>query len=713
MNSSKLLQPQALRRWGLVCLFLLAFLPRAVYPVSRPLQWYLRSSEFIQAVLQGEWAGTLLAEHPGVTVMWLAGAALWGWYGLQSLVGVMAPPPLEMEGYAFADRVAVGLLPLALLISLGIIWGWLLLRRIFGEQVAWVGAVMWAIDPFYLANSKALHLDATLSTLMVLSALWMLIYVQERRRRQLLTSAILGGLAILTKITAVFLIPFFGLVLLVHARPTHGAVPDARSWPSSLVARSVVPLIVWMTVAIVCFVALWPALWVLPGESFDLMIRTGILSKIDQTHRLPRFHRGEVFIGDPGTGYYLDTVLFRLTFLTLPLGAVGLGAAVRQRGKTPTLLLVAFFGFYFIQMTLAGRKEGRYMLPVILAVDILAAQGLVWWVERVSTKRAVQVSLAGGLLALQCVAVLARHPYYGTHYNLLMGGPKAASGVFALAEWGEGLDLAGQYVDQQLGSENGTVGTQFLANEMVAQHVRAEVREITNVEDAADYLVFGVQYTARGSAYERWGKSWQQVYRFREPLFVATFDGLPYAWVYQPGSDPVVPQRIEARFGQATRLIGYRIDKSEVAPGETLLLTLHWQADAPLESTYHAFVHLEGPSGQLIAQDDGPLEQGGQPADSAETGGPIENRHELLLPADSDYGDYTLWTGLYDPMTMTRLPAYDAVGSPLPDDRLTLADVQVRPRVPAWWWPFSAAWWAIIAVGAAWPPLTSRARRQR
>ncbi|MGD8243681.1 MAG: hypothetical protein PVI63_00620, partial [Anaerolineae bacterium] len=67
-------------RWALVFLFLLAFLPRAIVPVSRPLQWYFRSARFLQAVLGGDWAGTLFSEHPGVTVMWLSGAALWGWY---------------------------------------------------------------------------------------------------------------------------------------------------------------------------------------------------------------------------------------------------------------------------------------------------------------------------------------------------------------------------------------------------------------------------------------------------------------------------------------------------------------------------------------------------------------------------------------------------------------------------------------------------------
>ena len=169
-----------LERWALVGLFLLAFAPRVVYPVSRPLQWYFRSAQFFQAILRGDPAGTLFSEHPGVTVMWLSGAASWGWYGLQSLIGLNPPTPLETEGYAFADRVAVGVVPLALVVSLGIVWGWFLLRRLFDRQVAWGAAVLWAVNPFFLANSKSLHLDATLSTLMILSALWMLIYLRDR-----------------------------------------------------------------------------------------------------------------------------------------------------------------------------------------------------------------------------------------------------------------------------------------------------------------------------------------------------------------------------------------------------------------------------------------------------------------------------------------------------------------------------------------------------
>ena len=699
MNSSRHSQQRTLRWVGLVGLFLLAFLPRAIHPVSRPLQWYFRSSEFMQAILNGDWAATLQSEHPGVTVMWLSGAALWGWYGLQSLAGLDAATPLETEGYAFADRVAVGVLPLALIIALSIIWGWSLLRRLFGEKVAWVGALLWAMDPFLLANSKALHLDATLSMLMILSALSMLVYLQESRLQHLVTSAALGGLAILTKISAVFLVPFLVLALVVHTMRSADH-PEAKTSGVSggLIGRSVLSALAWVLIAASLAFLLWPSLWVQPGESLDLLIGKGILSKVDPTHSLPRFHRGKTFIGDPGAGYYLDTVLYRATLLTLPFGVVGLGAVLARRWRRVLgLLLIGFVFFFFLQMSLGGRKEERYMLPVLLMWDLLAACGMVWLVDRMPIENTARVVAFGGLLALQGGVVFTHHPYYGTHYNVLLGGARAASRVLAPGEWGEGLDLAGRYVDRQVDAENGVVGTQFLANEMVAQYVRAPVHDVARVGDDADYLVFGVQYTVRGSSYPRWGELWNQTYRFREPVFVAGFSGLPYAWVHKPDAEPVIPQRVDARVGEDIRMLGYRLARREVAPDEPLLVTLYWQAKDPVERAYTVFTHLQGPDGELIAQQDNPPVAGTRPTDGWTVGALVEDPYEIELPGDVPMGEYVLSCGMYDPVTMDRLPVYRTEDENDPDPRLVLTTVRVQPQVPSWRWVLSGGWIVMIA----------------
>jgi len=691
-----------IERWALVCLFLLAFLPRAIYPVSRPLQWYFRSAEFLQAVLRADWAGTLFSEHPGVTVMWLSGAGLWGWYALQSLLGLNPPMPLQTEGYAFVDRVAVGVLPLALLVALGIVWGWYLLRRLFGRQVAWLGALLWTLDPFYLANSKVLHLDVTLSTLMLLSALWMLIYVREEKRQALVISAVLGGLAVLTKVTALFLVPFFGLCLLVQAILT-----TRESWkPVRLFSSAVRNFFLWLLIAAaICFV-LWPSLWVRPIASLDLVVRQGILLHTGGPRDQPLFYRGALGVRDPGPRFYLDVLLYRSTFLTLPFSVLGLLAPwVRARGadrrqkRLAVVLLAGFAAFYTVQMSLGGWKDGRYMLPVLLVVDVLAACGLDWIVGQAPLALRGRHAIVVGLVLVQAAIVLPRHPYYGTHYNELLGGAASASRVFPLAEFGEGLDLAGQYVDRQPDGDDAIVGTQFLANEMVAQHVRASVRDIAQTEDDAEYLIFGVQYTVRGSDYPRWGKLWEQTYKFREPAFVTSFDGLPYAWVHSPEAEPSVPERVDVRLGEAIELVGYRLAQRDVAPSSTLLLTLYWRAETTVDEAYKVFTHLQGPAGELVAQQDNPPCRGTYPTNTWSPGALVEDPYEIQLPPGARFGEYALSTGMYDPATMERLPVEGAGGEPLPDDRVELVTVHVRPSVPPWRRAVSAGWLVLIAGG--------------
>lgn len=697
-----------LERWALVGLFLLALIPRTVYPVSRPLQWYFRSAEFFQAVLHGDWAGTFFTEHPGVVGMWLSGAALWGWYGLQSLLGLSPPTPLETQGYAFADRVAVGVLPLALIVALGIVWGWFLLRRLFDRRVAWVATVLWALDPFHLANSKVLHLDALLSTLMVLSALWMLIYVREERLGQWVLSAVLGGLALLTKLSALFLALYAGLCLLVRVVPAAYRSLEERGLRDLLrvLGLGARDWALWVLVVVLVCVILWPYLWVQPGAGLGF-VYDELARHATEPHRNCIYYRGEIDVMDPGPRFYFDLLAFRTTFLTLPMAVVGLGALFGRKREACVHvgLCVAFVLFYFLQMCLAEQKIVRYLLPVFPMVDVLAGLGLAWWGGRLVGKRKLRVGLMGGLLIAQALVVLPRHPYYGTHYNALLGGPRAARHVFALADFGEGLDLAGQYVDSQPGAEDFVVGTQFLANEMLTQHVRAPVYDITQVGEDVDYLVFGVQYTMRGPEHPRWGELWERTYRFREPEFVAVFDGIPYAWVHQPDAEPVIPQQTDVRLGGVIHLYGYGLVADEVSPGDPLGLTLYWRAEAPVEDDYKVFVHLQGPGGELVAQQDNPPVRGTRPTSDWEVGELIEDPYDVRIPPATSFGDYVLSAGMYEPETLERLPAFDAAGERLAEDRAVLATVQVRPAIPGWRWALSGIWLVIVAVGVVYPTL--------
>ena len=68
---------QWFERWIVpIAIFLLAFLPRAIYPVSRSMLWYYRAIRFGDALLARDWAETHQSYHPGVTTMWLSGIGI-------------------------------------------------------------------------------------------------------------------------------------------------------------------------------------------------------------------------------------------------------------------------------------------------------------------------------------------------------------------------------------------------------------------------------------------------------------------------------------------------------------------------------------------------------------------------------------------------------------------------------------------------------------
>jgi hypothetical protein len=56
----------------------------------------------------------------------------------------------------------------------------------------------------------------------------------------------------------------------------------------------------------------------------------------------------------------------------------------------------------------------------------------------------------------------------------------------------------------------------------------------------------------------------------------------------------------------------------------------------------------------------------------------VADRYDLSLPPGSPSGLYRLLVGMYDPDTLQRLPAVDAGGGRLLEDRVGLGDIDVK-----------------------------------
>ena len=109
--------------------------------------------------------------------------------------------------------------------------------------------------------------------------------------------------------------------------------------------------------------------------------------------------------------------------------------------------------------------------------------------------------------------------------------------------------------------------------------------------------------------------------------------------------------------GDTVELEGYDISTSQLMDERPLHLTLYWHSLTPISEAYIVFVHLLDENGQLVGQIDEALLRGQWPTNHWRAGDKLADRHTLNLDPSLLPGNYTVLIGLYNPVTMARMPA--------------------------------------------------------
>jgi 4-amino-4-deoxy-L-arabinose transferase-like glycosyltransferase len=133
---------------------------------------------------------------------------------------------------------------------------------------------------------------------------------------------------------------------------------------------------------------------------------------------------------------------------------------------------------------------------------------------------------------------------------------------------------------------------------------------------------------------------------------------------------------LRADLGDEIALVGYELAGGTVEAGQILRLTLVWSATSLPADDYAVFVHLVGSEGRLIAQHDAQPVGGFRSTSTWNIGETVADKHGLLIPPDTQPGEYQLMAGLYLPATGERLPV-QGEGDEMGSDNVLLATVRV------------------------------------
>lgn len=637
-------------------LFLAAFIPRVLaldaFVAPDEGKWIYRSAHFLQAFLKGDLAQmTSVAATPDVEVLAPAVPTMWtGALGLATKYWFSGEPkPTTLLDYLAAIPEATEKIPLdfypwtrfptVLLTSLAVLAFYFLLSKLITPGAALLAALLLALDPFFIGLSRVIHHDALVSIFILFSLLALLVYRCEAQklaptfkypRTWLIISGIAGGLALLTKPTALYLAIFVGLFLVLE----NGLPRGLTGWQRVTMAG-----LVWIFAALGTFVLLWPALWSAPVGTLAALLNRSA-NAADDSNNYALLPALSAPLPELGFLFYPVNWLFKATLPVL----IGVVALLLGEGRgwfkqqpandlTPQnssdLWLVkwlALFCLLFLLLLIpTDTRDIRYFLPAALGLQILAAVGIAVLAGRLAP---AGLMLIGILLLIQLTLVIIYYPYFVDYLNPVAGGPWLGPKLVKIGS-GEGLDQMGRYLEQKPNAQKLTVATSFW--ESFVPFFSGRYTK-PHYDEEADYILIYLRQIQNNNPFpEYW-----TYFSARMPEHKVTLVGLDYAWLY-PG--PQLREVREVNFDEGLILRGYRLDRRAAQPGHPANLTLVWGGATPTTARQTVKVKLNDESGRVWAEGNGPVLDSNGPS-------AVEGHYVLAIPPEMPRADYQLWASL-------------------------------------------------------------------
>lgn len=659
-----------------LAIFLLALLPRLLaigrYVTPDELMWVQRSVALRQALLAGDWAGTIVTGHPGVTTTWLGAlavslqlllrpsdAAVYTWI---THLAWMTPDNVTAF-QQLATFLSAGRLMLALANSAGLALAFVLARPLWGQNVALLAMLLLAFDPFVAGLSGLLHVDGLLMTFCLLALLALARALDGGETAVFRFTAVSGAcaaLALLSKSPGVLLLPLAALALLwVNRRQPARLLRQGGAWVTGFGATALLTL---------------PALWADPWRVV-LLISGESERQIDEALH-PTFFLGEVAF-DHGPLFYPIAIAFRLGPLILPGLLLALYAFFRRsrshgghgdvtealaEKQAPFLLesgeickepeenkparraflwLPFLWALFFIfTLSFAGKKFDRYALPAIPALTLLAAWG---WVQLRARwpHLAVWRWLWPGLALAQLAYLLAFTPYLLLAFNPLLGGPWVAQRALTVG-WGEGIGMAARWLAERPSAAQETA-VAGIAPALAPFFPGQTLPDTPEGRAQADYLIV----TQNG---RQLSGDWQPPVPDAELLHTIHFGGLEQARIYRNPSPQPLPNLPQTwpqplTLGEVVQLWGLAAQPES----DGLAVYARWGLAAPTMAQFTVRLALWDEAGQEWATRETALlnqvyfyPQHWQPAEQ-----PVV-RYALPLPAGLPPGVYRVALSLFD-----------------------------------------------------------------
>jgi len=404
--------------------------------------WHKRSEQFVLAFKTRDFAKTNQHYHPGVTLMWIIGPSV----ELVKQVTDIGTLYTSESYLSFHLTAKLALLLVNLVISLLLVY---FLGKIIGFWKSIAVVTLMNLEPFFLGNSRVLHMDVLFSSLVALGLTLAFYAVMAKKSRFYVLAGFIASVTILTRSVGIGLIAyslsFFSYIAV--------ALKNKKILQNAL--------IFFVSVLVICF-AMFPALWVKPIKTVDKIFSRSYQVGVEFGHNQLFFNQ---YTENPGLAFYpvailLKTSPFLLTGLLLlvvfslkVLKTTNIKSFVKQAllGQTAssyTLFIVVFYLGYFVLINISNKKIDRYLLPLFFLFSYASVWGYYYLFKFYNS---VLLKIVAGVWFILTILYPSYKfaPYEFLYYSPIFQSSSAANNVISQKNFGMGMYHLKQYVDER------------------------------------------------------------------------------------------------------------------------------------------------------------------------------------------------------------------------------------------------------------------------
>lgn len=588
-------------------------------------------------------------------------------------------------------------------------------------EIAIVTAGLVAFNPMFVFITASVNNDNLTITL---ASLVLLILVRVLKtgltRKRTIVLAIAAALAALTKISGLTLYPAAGVVLAVVWWRT-------RDWRPVFAAGSLI------TAALLIIAGWWYLRNIqlygeLLGTTMQVTIAGGrSITLIDLILNESHGFWVSYWACFGSVDILADAPVYWFYGALTAAAAAGLGVWLWRAIRAHTwdgLLIPAVLSLQIL-VTLVGlirwtlttmASQGRLMFPVIGALSLFTARGLVSVVPR----RAINLTSLAMVATLAAITAVAPFRYIAPTYALPPDVSEVPAGATPVGAHWDGVELVAVETPLATVTEADWVPITLYwrldapvkTNYSVFLHALGQDNQEIGKIDS--YPGGGALPTTRMQP----GVIIKDIYRvplakkFATPTRVkmligmGIFDGKNYqvlpttkadgssfgnvvvdagvAYPLEASSCQVIrpaQAREMGRLGDFAQVWTDMQDRS-ARPGDDLQVSLYWDRVGSTPNDWTVFVQMVGSDGMILSQADSPPLNNDYPTSLWRLPCEIHDIHTLHIPDNAQPGDYQILIGLYNPgdPAYPRAPAISAGGAPYPNNAIAIAHIRVEAR---------------------------------